>query len=618
MNCRFSVAALALAALIAGQAFGAENAWLRASAYLDLGALPRGSTFRAAIVLDLDKGYHVNANPPSLDFQVPTVLAPEPGPAVRWGEVHYPAGEPFTASWSEGKAIRVYSGRAVIRVEGTAASDAPLGPTVLRFRLSYQGCDENTCHPPAERTVELAARIVEAGAATSPANAEVFGADAPLPLPEAAGPQITFEGGTDLAATFERGLLAYLGVLFLGGLLLNLTPCVFPLIPITMTVFAQQGESRPLRVLPLAVLYVLGLTLAFTIVGVAAALAGKSLGLVLQQPVGVLVVVIILAAMMAGAFGAFEISLPSGLLGKLAARRGPIGAAFMGMVMGAVAAPCVGPFLFALITFVATARSVPLGAASFFVTGLGLGLPYVFLAMFTGLIHRFPHGGGWLVWTKRLLGLAMGGLILYYVQRFIDAAFFWPLVLAFFALAAVYLGLLEGWSRRPLARRFWIVRLATGAVLLAAGIGVYGWATAERLEVKWTAWAPGALEKARAEKKPVLLYFGADWCIACKEWHAGLFTDPAVVAQSTSLERIYVDVTALAEGPKKAFAEKFQGASPPAVIVFDRDGQIVAAYRNPPDLNKFVATLKKAHAPAKVVGSNVSLYFAPGDSPRAK
>jgi thiol:disulfide interchange protein DsbD len=306
--------------------------------------------------------------------------------------------------------------------------------------------------------------------------------------------------------------------------------------------------------------------------------------------------------MMASAFGAFEIRLPPGLLGRLSARRGPFGAAFMGLVMGAVVAPCVGPFLFALITFIATTRSAPLGAVSFFVTGLGLGLPYVFLAMFTGLINRFPHGGGWLVWTKRLLGLALAGLILYYIQRFIDPAFFWPLVLALFIFAAAYLGFLEGFSRRPFTRRFWIVRVATAAGLLAAGTGIYGWATAERPEVQWTAWTPGALEKAMAEKKPVILYFGADWCIECKEWHARIFSDPEVVADTEGFERIYVDVTQPTEGPKKAFAEKYQAVNPPVVIVLDRGGRIVAAYRSAPNVETFIGKLEKANTPTKTGG----------------
>lgn len=602
------LAPLLLAALLAAAATAAEppaDPWLRATAHLDRAVLVRGEAFRVAVVLDLDKGYHVNANPPSLGFQIPTVVTPEPTATFRWGDVTYPRGEPFAAAWSEGKSILVYGGRATLVVPGTVAADAPLGDAVLRLKLDYQGCDANTCYQPGSRAVEVAAKIAEAGTPSAPANAELFAEAAkppaaPAPAPAAGtatGQPIRFEGQTDLAATFERGLFLYLGALFLGGLLLNLTPCVFPLIPITMSVFAQQGESRTLKVLPLAILYVLGLATTFTIVGVLAALAGQSLGVVLQQPVGVLAVVVILAAMMASMFGAFEIRLPAGLMGRLSARRGHLGAVFMGMVMGAIAAPCVGPFLFALITFIATERSVPLGAVSFFVTGLGIGLPYLFLGVFTGQINRFPRGGWWLVWTKQLMGLALGGLILYYIQRFIAPEFFWPLVLALFIFSALYLGVLEGWGRRPFTRRFQTVRLTTGVAILAAGIAVYAWGTAARPEVAWQPWTPDTMSVARSANRPTLLYFGADWCVECKEWHASVFTDPAVVAESAKFTPVYVDVTRLEEGPKKEFAARFQAVNPPVVVVMDAAGKVVAAYRSPPDPGKFVETMRQARGP---------------------
>jgi thiol:disulfide interchange protein DsbD len=237
---------------------------------------------------------------------------------------------------------------------------------------------------------------------------------------------------------------------------------------------------------------------------------------------------------------------------------------------------------------------VALGALSFFVTGLGLGIPYVFLGMFTGLINRFPRGGAWLIWTKRLMGLALGGLILYFIRPYIAEAFFWPLVLGVFIFAAVYLALLEGLSRRPFTPRFRAMRLISGAVILAAGIIVYADATRERPEVQWTAWQPGALEKAAAEKKPVLLYFGADWCIACKEWHAGIFADPGVVQESGKLARIYADVTKPPEGTLKDFAERFQATNPPVVVLIGRDGKILKAWRSPPPVVDFVAALRQA------------------------
>jgi len=581
------------AAALAAAAAPSDPAPLRTTVYVDREALVRGQAFRAAVVLDLADGYHVNANPPTEAFQIPTVLTPEASAAgVTWGAVQYPAGRTLEVA---GGAAAVYGGRTVLRVEGRVEADAPLGEAVLRMSLSYQGCNRDTCYPPAELPLSLPVRIVEAGTVVAPAHADVFAA----PAASATEPAIHFEGESDLAGTYARNGFLYFGLLFLGGLLLNLTPCVFPLIPVTMSVFAQQGERRPLRVLPLAALYVAGLAATFTVVGVLAALAGQSVGAIFREPVGVLVVVAILAVLMASTFGAFEIQLPAGAMGKLGARRGAIGAAVMGMVMGAGAAPCVGPFLLALLTFIATTGSVALGAASFFVTGLGLGLPYLFLGLFTGLINRFPRGGGWMVWTKRLMGLALAGVILWFVKPFFkeEAGFFWPLVLGVGVFAAVYLGVIEGWTRRPLSRRFWAVRIVTALAILAAGIGLYRTATAARPEVAWTEWTPGALAAAQAEGRPALLYFGADWCAECVAWHYSVFSDPAVIAASEDLARVSVDVTRLAPGPKQDLARKFGGENPPVVIVFGRDGHVVRAWRAPPPAAEVARVLREATAP---------------------
>jgi len=610
---------LTLVVLAAVAVFAAEaprDPWLRTQAHLDRDALARGSDFRVAFVLDIDAGYHVNANPPTLDFQIPTVLAPEPAAAVRWGEVVYPKGEPFIADWADGKAIRVYGGRSIVVVHAAVADDAPLGAATLRLKLRYQGCDEDTCYQPGERTVEVAARIVEAGAAAAPVNAELFAAAAGQSStgPEAPAQEIRFEGEEDVGEWFREGILYALPLLFAAGLALNLTPCVFPLIPVTMNFFAAQGESRPAKVLPLAVLYVLGLATAFSVVGVVAALAGKSLGLVLQSPWGVLGVVTVLAVMMAGSFGAFEIQLPSGAMGKLGGRRGLLGAAFMGMVMGAIAAPCVGPFLISLITAVATVatdhsvgKAVPLGAGAFFTVGLGLGMPYVFLGAFTSLINRFPRGGGWLVWTKRLLGMGLAGLILYFIQQYISPGFFWPLVLGLFIFAAVYLGLLEGLSRRPFSKPFWAVRLVAAAALLVGGLWTYAryapaaedveakpTAVATGPHIEWTPWQEGLLERATAAREPVLLYFGADWCAECRVWKARVFSDPRVIEAGEGLTRIVVDVTQAPEGAKRRFSDRYRGTNPPAVIVFARDGKVVKAYRDPPEPSTFVEAMKQA------------------------
>jgi thiol:disulfide interchange protein DsbD len=601
-----SIVAVLLVLFAAGQVHAqpSPHSWLRAEAYPDSRSVPQGGSLRIAVVLSIEGGYHVNANPSSQSFQIPTVIAPQPAAGIGWGAVRYPAGRPFAVAAAT---LSVYEGRTIILVEAQVADDTPTGQTALRLKLQYQGCDANACYPPASRELEATVEIIQRGRAAAAANEAVFREADRAFAPAALAQAIHFEGETNLAATFEKGLAPYLVSLLVFGLLLNLTPCVFPLVPVTMTVFAQQGESRPRKVLPLAILYVLGLAATFTLVGLAAALAGRSMGLVLQHPVGVLGVVAVLAIMVASSFGAFEIRLPSGAMARLGARRGLAGSLFMGMVMGLVASPCVGPFLIALITFVAAKGSPALGALSFFVTGLGLGIPYIFLGLFTGLINRFPHGGAWLIWTKRLMGLMLAGLILYFVRPFIAEAFFWPLVLATFLFAAAYLAVLEGWSRRPFTARFWAARLITGSVILAAGIMVYAGATREHPEVAWTPWQPDALEKAQADKRPAILYFGADWCMACKEWHAIIFTDPAVVRESENFVRIYVDVTKPPQGPLKEFAEHYQAVNPPVVVVFARDGGLLKAWRNPPPAPEFLKALKRAAAgnPLVTVGLGI-------------
>lgn len=568
---------LGIAALAAAGA--AEDDWLTASVYADRTAAPRGKTFRLAVLLEIGEGFHLNANPPSADFQVPTKVEPEPHPALAWGAVRYPPGHDFTAAWAQGEAIEVYEGRTILVLSGAVADDAPLGEQPLRLTLTYQGCTDDTCYQPATRTLETTLEIVEAGAETAAANEEIF-AEAE-------------RGRSELATAFERNALLYLGLLVVLGLALNLTPCVFPLIPVTMSYFAQQGEGRPTKVLPLALLYVLGIAATFTVVGVIAALAGGSIGVVLQRPIGILAIVTILAILMASTFGAFDIQLPSGVVGKLGGRRGYLGAAFMGMVMGGIAAPCVGPFLLALIAFVAATGSAALGAVSFFATGLGLGVPYIVLGTFTGLVNKFPRAGGWLVWTKRLLGMTLAGLILWFVHPYIEPAFLWPLVLAVFLFAAVYLGVIEGWSRRPFTKRFWIVRIAVALVILAAG-AVYGYVTYERPAVEWEPWQEGALEEVRAEGTPVLLYFGADWCFPCKTWHWQVFTDADVIEASEEFARIKVDLTNLQEGPAKEFARRFDATNPPAVFVIGPDGSRVAEFRKPVEAETFLDALREA------------------------
>ena len=254
--------------------------------------------------------------------------------------------------------------------------------------------------------------------------------------------------------------------------------------------------------------------------------------------------------------------------------------------------------MFSLITFIATQQSVTLGAVSFFVVGLGMGLPFLVLGLLTSQINRFPRSGGWLVWVKQAMGLVLAGLILYYIQRFIDPAFFRLLVLALFVFAAVYLGFLEGWSRRPFTRRFWAVRIVTalaGAgrrrVCLQLDPGrtraagrARNWPGRRGRRARWS--------RPRPRADPSCSTSGPTGASPARSGTRA----PSATRRSSrppSLSRIEADVTK-PEGALKEFAEKIGGLNPPLVLVIGRDGRTLKSYRDPPKVQDFLQALQAA------------------------
>lgn len=205
------------------------------------------------------------------------------------------------------------------------------------------------------------------------------------------------------------------GTIFLGGLLTALTPCVYPLIPITVGVFgARQADSRG-RAFVLTTAYVVGMGAVFSILGVVAALSGKAFGSALGNPwvvAGLAVFMMVLASSM---FGAFELALPSGLALKLnnVGGGGLIGALLMGSVAGFLAAPCTGPVLTGVLAWVSKTQDPVLGAALLFTYALGIGVPFFLIGVFT---VRLPKGGVWMEWVKSVFGVALLALAASYLR----------------------------------------------------------------------------------------------------------------------------------------------------------------------------------------------------------
>src|SRR5438309_945643 len=250
------------------------------------------------------------------------------------------------------------------------------------------------------------------------------------------GPAAGGAGGLGLSAGVSVGTFA---ALFFGGILTSLTPCVYPLIPITVSIFgARQAEHRG-RSVALSATYVAGIAAMFSALGLFAALSGKAFGAFLSSPAVIAVLATFMVALAASMFGAFEIALPSGLQQRLSSVKaaGFAGAFGMGLVAGIIAAPCTGPVLAGVLTYVATQRNAVLGFWMLFTYAVGMGVLFFVLGA-TSL--RLPRSGPWMETVKSVLGIALVAAAVALVLPFLPRPGSLPLSARSVAAAAGLLG----------------------------------------------------------------------------------------------------------------------------------------------------------------------------------
>ncbi len=366
---------------------------------------------------------------------------------------------------------------------------------------------------------------------------------------------------SDISAPFEEALRTgswgmALGFMFLAGLATSLTPCVYPMIAITVSVFGASQAKSKLHGAGLSTMYVLGMCALFTPIGLAVGLGGGVLGLELSSPYFIVPLALFLFAMALAMFGAFELSLPASLQNKLAQMGGlgPKGAFVLGLVGGLIAAPCTGPVLGGLLAWITTTQNAFFGAAALFVYALGLGLPTWMVGTFA---INLPKSGAWLEYIKSFFGIVMVGAALWFLRDLrvggvalsdfvehtprylIGGAVVFALGLA---LGAVHLSF-HGGTRATIARKAaGIVSAVSGAMIVVL------WASAAPplppgARITWMDDYDAARQLAEREDRPLLVDFGASWCGACEELDRHTFSDPRVVAEGQRFVPVRVDLS---------------------------------------------------------------------------
>lgn len=468
----------------------------------------------------------------------------------------------------------------------------------VTLHAGFQGCRDNSiCYPPGEQTMAL----------VLPAMSE-FAASASGGATAAAGPSAEPVSEQDQwAARIVNGSWwQVIGGFYLAGLLLSLTPCVLPMVPILSSIIAGQGgQVSTARGFSLSLAYVLGMAATYTTAGALAALAGGQIQAMFQKPWIITLFAGLFLLLSLGMFGVYEIQMPTAVQTRLAnlankQRAGTyVGTAIIGALTALIVTTCVAPPLVGALTMIGQTGDVARGATALFALSIGMGSPLLLVGASAGQL--LPKVGPWMNTVKAAFGVLMVGMAIWMMQRVLPGAATLALWAVLVFLSGVFLGAFEPLPAQPrpvrrLAKGLGMLACLYGALLLIgatlggddplrpiperglaagpAGSGALG-STAQKLEfrkIESLAALDAALAEARGAGRPVMLDFTADWCVSCKEMETRTFPDAGVIGALKPFMLLRADVTDNNEDDQ-ALLSRVHSFGPPTIAFFDRGGQ---------------------------------------------
>jgi thiol:disulfide interchange protein DsbD len=535
-------------------------------------------SFPLLLKLTVARGWYIHGQIKE-DYLIPTVLAFSSADGISVEKIEFPAPEKKKFEYTD-KAVDVYAGTFYVQGMVKVAQESATGLRSITGELSYQACSKASCLAPETVPIEIGLDVVSAGTITNRINQDIFLASEKMGSP---------------ASKYDSGILWAIVWIFLGGLALNLTPCVYPLIPITVSYFGGRENRRGGHTILLGILYIAGLALTNSILGVTAALTGGMLGAALQYPVVLIIIALIMFSLGFSFFGFWEIHVP-GSITRVASKNfsGYFGAFFMGLTLGIVAAPCLGPFVLGLLTYVGQKGDPFIGFLYFFVLSIGIGLPLCILAIFSSAIDKLPMSGDWMLWVKKLMGWIMIFMGYYFISSFIENPILYHLISGVLAIiAAIHLGWIDKTGAR--LKSFGLMKKIAGVLIILAA-GLYIVSSVDLSEhIAWAPYDETLIREAKEGKKPVILDVYADWCLPCRHMERTVFNKPEIVQLSKGFITLRLDITRK-QPEQDNIRDHYRIDGAPTIIFFDKEGKEIPQLRieSEVDAEEFLEHMKKA------------------------
>lgn len=575
-----------------------------------------GKSYQAAVVVEIVPGWHINSSAPLQDFLIPAELEFDTVPGLIPSSLSYPPAEKVRLGEMT---MSVYSDSVLIKFQVAIEESASFGDYSLPLSFTYQACNDKVCRAPETEEINLNITVGPEGA---PVHAELFDKSETDGEPIAAS-VATVGVDSDLQKLIDNyglwGYLMALGIAFVTGLLLSFSPCTYPMIPITVSIFAGQQRSVG-RGFVLSLVYVGTMAVLYGIMGLIVSLVGGVFGAWLASPAVVIGIVVVFVVFSLSMFGLYELQVPQSIRQKLGTTKtsgGVGGAMVLGVVAALVVSPCVGPFVAGILLYVATSGSPAFGFLVLFVFALGLGTLYVLIGTFSSAINALPGSGEWMVTVKKFFGFVLLLMALYFLRTLVSpslTAILTGLLLVAFGVFGGGLDQLTAGSSSFLRLKKFLGILAflIGGYLLIGSVISQGlilppaseWmptaaisGSEAREEIAWETDLQTGLARALNEGKPVLIDTWATWCVNCKVLEKKTFGNAAVIAEARRFVPIKVQLEKAGTPSTIEFMDRFgmKHYSLPTTLLLDSKGNVQRIMRGvvgPEDLITYMGQVR--------------------------